>query len=62
LNNSVDQILPPVDGDDKKKTMIIKQAIKDGNTLLRKRSPSDYMKRKSTPVTPKKNIGNITVP
>ncbi|CDW76064.1 UNKNOWN [Stylonychia lemnae] len=62
LNNSVDQILPPVDVEGKKRSFIIKQAIKDGQPLIRKRSPSDYMKRKSTPVTPKKNIGNITVP
>ena len=29
---------------------------------LRKRSPSDFIRRKSTPVTPKKNINDITVP
>lgn len=40
--------------------MIIEQAIKGGHSMLKKRSPSDFMRRKSTPVTPKKNNNSVS--
>eukprot|EP00347_Sterkiella_histriomuscorum_P013376 403364949 len=56
------QLPPMINQEISQRSLIVEQAIKGGQSLLRKRSPSDYMRRKSTPVTPKKNINNITVP